>query len=279
MSKTLSPWEVARKIDTLSPVNKPGFEFKTITDEALESVLMKHELYLKGKSGGQLADLSFYDLTNNKIDHSFKNFDYINFTGSKLPINCEFDGVSFKGANLSFTEICNVKFEKCDFKDATANCMKTFSCDFKKCCFNAMECNKSIFENATFSKVDAISTRFVGCDMREIKMSGDFSDSFLSSSILRHASVTKGTDFTSAMFENCDLTGMIANKVNFKFACLEGAEAQNVSFEGSNLRNVRFDKNTNLENANLRDCNLSNAVGYDQVQGKNIKDISFDYSK
>lgn len=111
---------------------------RNITEEELNEILRKHELWLKGKDGGKIADLSEADLSGAPLrganlcraDLSGADLRGANLRGANL-IEADLSGANLRGANLSEADLSGANLseaflEEADFSGVIVNSRTAF---------------------------------------------------------------------------------------------------------------------------------------------------------
>ena len=83
-------------------------QMQTMTQNRINTILRKHELFLMGKKGGKRADFSGLDLFG--LDLSMADLFGVNFEGAKL------DGVNLSFANLRYANLCGAGLYGADLR-------------------------------------------------------------------------------------------------------------------------------------------------------------------
>jgi len=217
----------------------------------------------------EYADLTNTNLTNANLSKAilthaiFKgtNLTNTNLTGANLG-TIDFDGVLFSdadltGATLGKSNIVNTQFERCKMADKMDMFLET---KFTQSSFTGSDMHKSIFIDAdisgcNFSEADLTESNFINPIMKSV----DFSDANLI-----------GVNFVKAQ----------ADLSNF-----DNAIMKNVRFVGeSSLVKASFVA-SEINEANLRDCNLEQAnfteayLHKSDFSGANLKKSSFERAR
>ena len=99
-------------------------ELRKITQEELEEILHKHELWLENKEGGEKADLSYVDLRGANLEYA--NLEYANLTHANLEYaNLKYAnliGADLIGANLTGVYLEGTTLEYANLDYANLKC-------------------------------------------------------------------------------------------------------------------------------------------------------------
>ena len=117
-------------------------ELLPLTQKALEDIVVRHDMYLRGQHGGARAVLQYRNLSH--LDFSGKNFSQADFTGSL------FLETNFEKSNLTGSSF--------------------FACDMRNSNLRYANCKRTDLRGAYIAGADLTGADLTGADMREGKI-------------------------------------------------------------------------------------------------------------
>lgn len=205
-----------------------------LTQQELDDIVRKHEIYLKGQNGGARAIIKFKNLSG--LSLSGRDLSHADFTGS-----------CFIGANLSSGTFTSATFFACDMRRA----------NLENACFVRADFRGAFVAGANLTGADLKSA-----DLREGKImekgagvKGHLSDR----QTARGEEQTARTVFTGARLMKTNLSAVRAANADFADAdmsnvTIQGADLKNANLEGANL------SHSDLTGTDLRGANLRNSI-------------------
>ncbi len=237
-------------VDTL-PSDSDTLE--SLSQDELDEIARKHEMFLKGIKGGARAIIKFKNL--NGLDLSQRDFSQGDFTGS-----------FFVRANLAQGVFKSAIFFACDMRDA----------DLKEADFSRAD-----LRGAYVAGADMTDANLEGADLREGKIMEKGKAGILQDRPLENR---KGgnkkihtTVFAGAKMAGTNLSGARATAADFSDADLQGvnikdAELNRVNLRGANLADSDMSGST-LEHANVQGAILTGSLMKSvELAGTNMKE-------
>lgn len=143
----------------------------------------------------------------------FKNCRFSKVDLSEITFNeCSFEGCDLSLAVLTGTSLSNVKFRDCKMLGLRFDeCKKLlFSVDFQGCQLN----------HSSFFGIAMRGTRFIDCSLLEVDL--------------------VQTQLGAAVFQNCDLSGVMFDRTNLEKADLSSARNFSLDPEKNRIRRAKF---------------------------------------
>lgn len=254
------------------------------------------ELEESDLQGLQLCNLSLEGAILTGADLSHANLQFVNLSRANLnSVICR--NSTFRKINFMEASFSDAVFENCIFQECSFD-----GCQFKSVVFRASDFRGSSLVNISARKVDFSHSIFEGVLLSSIK--SDYDDAqrlyhfvncnfqrcnlrkiicgWHSLEIGRRKTVTyvsadfKGCDFSGANFEDASMEESLIEDCVFTDACLVSVKLKDShilhprSFEGASLYRADF-TNAEIENADLRTCNVINA----RFHGSQRKNVLF----
>jgi len=245
---------------TNSFVPDPG-ELLPLHQDALDEIIKKHDMFLRGQQGGARAVITY------------RNLSYLNFKAKDLS-NADFTGSLFIEADLSHGKFCNTTFFACDLRNANMRDANFSRCDFRGAYVAGANLSGSDLADVDMregkimkrgeqgeltdrkrSGGKGAKTVFTGAKLSETNMVGaqakaaDFSDADLTGVNLKNADLT-GANFFSANLADADMTGCVLSFANLRSAIVSGAIMDRIEKQGLDLSGAitESDMGAKLEN-------------------------------
>lgn len=189
-------------------------------------------------------------------------------------IGVNFDGATF-GVPCDDLSIKNLIFINCSFQDTTFTDISIEKCEFERCEFG----NESGFVNSTISNSFIHSSYFANTYFSgtELENTTFYNNKFLDSNF--QASFCDGAvRFSQCEFINPDFIYCTLYNMSIMDSSIKGGRMMASSFNGSDMRGLIFDNNTEILSCNFEDAHLShNALPWLHT-GHIIIDITKDES-
>lgn len=186
---------------------------------ALDMIIQRHTMYLRGQIGGARCVLRYQNLSN----LSFRGHDLTqsDFSGSAL-VNTDLSNGNFMGANF-------------------------FACDMRNANMSGANLSRTDLRGAYIAGANLTRANLQDADMREGKIMKRGENGMLEDR-KRSAGSGSKTILTGAKLSATNMNGIQAQSADFT-----DADLSSVSMAGANLSGVNF------EGANLADSDMSNA--------------------
>lgn len=201
----------------------------------LSKVLIEHEKWLNGESGGKQAnftsqDLSGADLRGMNLEGAI--FNGANLTGALLDGAC-FDNAQFKQANLRGASAKGANFYDADLSNAMLS-----AADLTHAGMQYVD-----LSGANLTYADLRSASLTAARLTEaIAYQASFENALLNSACLANANLEganlTGASCRSADFINTDLRDALLLDANFEYANLHHPNLQGANLEGAELKNA-----------------------------------------
>lgn len=204
---------------------------------------------LRGKTGEGFLDIVGFDASESRLDGEA-------IKGARL------SSVSFRRANVSYTDISEGVLVSCDFTGAQISSLKLWGAEVEGCQFAFARATFIDFKNAIVRK-----SMFDGSDLDKSR----WVDAMVEGSSFRQSSFGN-SQFDSGRFRHCDFrqsrfrpTSMLP-PISMRGAVFETCDFRDVDFTGADLSFVIF-----------RDCKLGNIRGK-RIATLGLEVIDCDYS-
>ena len=209
-----------------------------LSQQELDDIIAKHELFCAGKSNGVHAKLSHHDLSG------------LNLSGHDL------SRVDFSGSFLVDTNFAQSKLDFCIF----------FACDLRKANFRDASMLRVDLRGATMRGATMTGADMTGADMREGEFAVYDAEKGLSFYHEKEgwSKGPGGVDMRGANLDSVKMAGAIAINSNFSDANLTKAKLVRgsligVDLTGSNLSGADL-SSCEMRDSSLREANLSGAL-------------------
>ena len=228
-------------------------QWKKISQQELDEILEKHMLFANGRTGGERATLSMFDLS------------YLDLSGR----------------NLARIECAGTLFCHCDLSDANLEGAVLFAADMRYTNLQRVKLDKSDIRGACLAGSDLTGASLVDADMRDgvllkpKKGGGDLipvvhedATGGFEKATIRGADMT-GAKVSDSMIVQTDMTDCILRnakfiRTNLSLSNLTGCDLEGADFTDANLSGAIFHgavfNHTNLSNADLSGADLVGAI-------------------
>lgn len=220
-------------------------DLPSLTQKALNVMMEKHMMYLRGQDGGARAVIQYYDLT--ALDLSNKNLSHADFTGS-----------TFVDCNMTRSNFASTNFFACDLRNADLSDANLSRTDLRGAYMAGANLSRANMEEADMREGKIMKRGDDGTLTDRKRAGGKGAKTVLSGAKLTQVNMVR-VQAQSADFSDADLTGVM----------LAHANLEKVSFEGANLTDSDL-SNSNLTQVNMREAILSG------VAMENIEKLGID---
>ncbi|WP_452600945.1 pentapeptide repeat-containing protein [Pontimicrobium sp. MEBiC06410] len=226
-------------------------EYKKITQEELDLIIKKHELWLTFIENGLYKSLSEEAERANLSGYIFEN---INFKKRKL------DKAIIRGSSFNNVSARESSFINVDFSGSK----------FDKSFFQLANFDHSIFTKCTFLDIDFIGSSFKKANFNNTFIDfSDFPDTKFDYSSFIDASINL-CNFTRANFRHSNLFNVSLNVTNFNYAIFRFANLRHAKID-----NCRFNE-ADFSEADLREVSYDEISNIDTISNNKKKDIILD---
>jgi uncharacterized protein YjbI with pentapeptide repeats len=219
-----------------------------ITQAALNGIIEKHAIFLKGIRGGARAVLKFKDLSD--LDFHGCDLSQADLTGSLLV-----------GANLSKGVFRSVTF---------------FACDMRNANLEGADCSRADFRGAYVAGANLVNANLKSADLREgTIMERDENGVMAEKARPGIAGKIHRTVFTGAKMADTNMSDVQAINADFTDADLSGvmmndSNFSHVSFNGANLSDADL-TGSSIVNADMKSSVMAGTLtGHMESAGANI---------
>lgn len=200
---------------------EPG-DLPALSQKALDDVITKHDMYLRGQTGGARAVLQYRNLS----------------------------ALSFHGNDLSQADFTGCLCVETDFSSGNFTSSSFFACDLRNAHFEDANLTRADFRGAYLGGANLTRANLHGADLREGKIMKPGEAGVLIDR-KRSGGIGAKTVLTGARLTNCNMREIQAKNADFT-----DADLSNVNLLDSDLNGVNF-TDANLSSTNLTGADLS----------------------
>lgn len=242
------------KLSTMEPFSKAIPEASALArvdQTALDTIIHKHAMFLRGQRGGARASLKYKDLSN--LDFRCADMRQADFTGSRLSYanlsgsifnSCNFFAADLRHSNMRKTDCTRADLRGAYLAGANLTGANLSGADLRE--------GKIMMRGSEGELVDRLrpgsgsntilsGAKLTGANLTKAQAYGaDFSDADLSGAILVAADLTR-CQFTDANLADADLTGSILTEASMKGAIIRGMSMMQTEHAGLDLSGTMQD--------------------------------------
>lgn len=210
--------------------------FEHLGQAELDDIILKHNMFIRGKPGGSRANLKFKDMRG--LDFRASDLSGADFTASVM-VN----------SNLSGGNFTNAVFYGCDMRQANLENAIFRRADFRGAYIAGANLARADLESADMREGKILEKGAGGQVIEREDPSGKQNPrTVLTGSRMTETNLS-GVRASSADFSDADLSGVI----------MKGADLRHVNFTGANLTRTDFSF-SDLRNTNLRGAIMTETI-------------------
>lgn len=239
---------------------------RSLTQKIVDEMCAKHEMLLKGQTGGEFADFSDCDVSH--LNFVGKNLTGANFEGAKMD-SCNLDRAEVSGCNFSFASMNEVYMHE----------THAIECVFTNAMMHEAKLDNVVCFNSDFTKADLAASSMFATNLMDCNME----KAVLDNSHLTALNADRA-NFKGASLKSCDITGQASlSFANLDSANLAGSNLQKANLSGANLVNCNIRHTellmSNMSFADVKGTNLAEAFHADTVNMNGIRNFDMDAFK